>query len=306
MLGHLLDHDDKAFVIAAHGDMELLRIFLGERMNRVIPADENSALQIRRACCADPNSYMPSADSGIVVRSSPQRGCIRPLHIVDYPYFVELNSSRYVRYLDLQRMIMHIPGDARMAMPSFLNKVDEECAESVLEEAGLLNCKCAIINPVNFSHHPLSFEALTAISDRLRHHGYKVGFNVAQASDPEMGKSLHERTGASILSMPGHLMKTIYDKIDLCIGALGGALAIADAFSSCSVLVIHTQSNFFPMLTEFCKYDDSYKFENFEAEPRPLKPRLYRATPLLSGSAAEEIDCIGKELGDMLTDLQQL
>ena len=39
MLGHLFDHDAKALVIASNDDRELLRIFLGERISRVLWAD---------------------------------------------------------------------------------------------------------------------------------------------------------------------------------------------------------------------------------------------------------------------------
>lgn len=63
-----------------------------------------------------------------------------------------------------------------MVMPQFLNSEDEECGEAVLDKAGLLNCKSAIINPVNFSNRALSREALCAISDLLDRHGFKVAF----------------------------------------------------------------------------------------------------------------------------------
>ena len=297
MLGHLFDHDGKAFVIAAHGDMELLRIFLGDRMNRVISADENFASQIHRACKLDPHSYMPSADSGTAVRSFPQRGCIRSLHIVDYPYFVQLSASRYVRYLNLQKIIMHIPVDVISAMPQFINSSDEECADSVLRDAGLLNCKSAIINPVNFSHRPLSFEDLVVVSDLLHRNGYKVAFNIAQASDSEIGKKLKEGTGGSILSMPGHLMKTIYDKIHLCVGAYGGAMSIADWFGACNVFSIFTPNIIFPLANSG---PDPHDFENLRAEPRPAKTRISRGSSFLAGSPNEDTELIVKELGDML------
>ena len=300
MLGHLFDRDDKAFVIAAHLDMELLRIFLGERMSRVIPVAESVALQIRLACQADPNSYMPSGNSGIAVLASPQRGCIRSLHLVDYPYFVQLNVSRYVRQLNLQRIIMHLPVDAMMVMPSFVNSEDEECAQAVLRDAGLLNCKSAIINPVNFSHRPLGLEDLVVVSDLLHRYGYKVAFNIAQASDSEIGKKLKEVTSGSILSMPGYLMKTIYDKIHLCVGAYGGAMSIADWFGACNVFSIFTPNIFFPLEN---LGPDPHDFESMRAEPRPERPRLSRGSSYLAGPPNEDTEIILKELEDMLNQL---
>jgi len=304
MLGHLFDHDDKAFVIAAHGDMELLRIFLGERMNRVIPADENSALQIRRACQADPNSYMPSFDSGTALRASPQRGCIRSLHIVDYPYFVELNASRYAQYLDLQRIIMHVPRASKMAMPQFLNSADEACAESVLRKADLWNCKSVIINCVAFSSQQLSLESWINVADLLRCSGYKVAFNVAQASDTEIGKKLNEMTGASILSIPAHLMKTIYDKITLCVGLNGGATGTAEMFGSCSVFSIITKALFSPGIDAYASTHGVLEFENDRAYPRPVKPRLFREFPFISNLASDNLELFSLELKCMLDALE--
>ena len=304
LLGYLFDHDDKAYVIAANSDMEILRIFLGERMNRVIPADENSVLQIQHACQADPNSYMPPAGSGTSIRPSPQRGCIRSLHIVNYPYFAELSACQYARYLDMQRMIMFIPGTTKMSMPLFVNSADEEHAQRVLSDAGLLNCKSAIVNPVNFTNRSLSFEGFCAVSELLHLCGYKVAFNVAQSSDPDMAKNLHERTGASILSLPGHLMKTIFDNITLCIGAAGGALAIADAFSTCNVFSITTQSNVSLAADAPRKLIDTLEFEIFKAEPRPKKAHFYKASSFLPGSQADEIALIEIELKDFLNYIE--
>ena len=304
LLGHLFDHDDKAYVIAVHGDMELLRIFLGERMNRVIPADENSALQIHRACQADPNSYMPSADSGTALRASPQRGCIRSLHLIDYPYFCELVTKFYLKYLDAEKTIMHLSRDSKMAMPTFFNSADEELADALLNDVGLLNCKSAILNPVNFSNLPLSLDAWSTVCDLLRQHGYKFGFNIAQSSDPEMAVKLRERTGASIFSMPGHLMKIIYDKITLCVGAYGGGMAIADAFGKCSVFSIYTSLKYFPGANNLSL--DFHDFHSMRAEPRPVNSRLARGSSYLSGIPADDIALIERELAAMLNEIEQL
>ena len=304
MLCHLFDHDDKAYVLAATCDMELLRIFLGERMNRVIPVDENFALEIRWACKADPHSYMPSADGGTALRTSPQRGCIRSLHIVDYPYFVELNTSYYVRYLNLLRIIMHIPEGTMMAMPPFLDSADEECAKALLRDAGLLNCKSAIVNPVNFTHRALSLEACIAVCDLLRCRGYKVAFNISQSPDCHMASNLKNGTGASIVSMPGHLLKTIYDKISLCLGSHGGAMTIANAFGACNVFSVYTPCLFFEKLNYASI--DIQEFEKMLAEPRPVKPRLARGTSFVSGAPAEELNLIVCELEEMLNHVEQL
>ena len=304
MLGHLFDHDDKAYVLAATGDMELLRIFLGERMNRVIPVDENFALEIRWACKADPHSYMPSADSSTALRASPQRGCIRSLHIVDYPYFVELNLSRYVRYINLLRIIMHIPEGAMMAMPPFLDSADEERAEAVLRDAGLLNCKSAIVNPVNFTHRALSLETCISICDLLKCRGYKVAFNIAQSSDAQMASNLKHGTGASIISMPGHLLKTIYDKVSLCVGSYGGAMTIAIGFGGCNVFSVYTPCLFFEKLNYASI--DIHEFEMMLAEPRPAKPRLLRGSSFVAGAQVEEFNLIECELEELLNHVEQL
>ena len=306
MLGHLFDHDDKAYVIAVNADKELLRIFLGERVSRVSFINQDLANQIHRACKADPNSYMPSAGSGMAARVFPQRGCIRSLHVVDYPYFVELNVSRYVRHLNLLRTIMHIPEGAMMAMPPFLDSVDEECAEAMLSDAGLLNCKSAIINPVHFTHRALSLETYIGVCDLLRCRGYKVAFNVAQSSDSGMASNLKNGTDASIISLPGHLIKSIFDKVSLCVGPIGGAMSIANGFSACNVFSIYTPAKFTPKLNRPTRHIDPHEFEMGIAEPRPVKPRLSRGSSYVSGSGVEEFNLIERELEDMLNDIDQL
>ena len=298
MLGHLFEYDEKAYVISSHEDRELLRIFLGERMNRVAWVDEDSVLQIKRICQADANSYMPPRDSATTVQGSPQRGCIRSLHLVDYPYFAKLLAHCFVKYSDAQKMIMCLPQDTRMEMPNYINCSDEELVEVLLDDAGLLNCKSAILNPVNFSNQPLSFDAWSTICDLLRQHGYQFAFNIAQSPDPEMGEKLKDITGASILSMPGHLMKSIYDKITLCLGAYGGGMAIADGFGVCNVFTFYTKFKFFPGANNLNV--DFHDFHNCRAEPRPLNSRLSRASSYFSDISTDDINLIKTELFDML------
>jgi hypothetical protein len=169
-----------------------------------------------------------------------------------------------------------------MAMPQFLNSADEACAESVLRKADLWNCKSVIINCVAFSSQQLSFESWINVADLLRRSGYKVAFNVAQASDPEMGKKLNEMTGASILSIPAHLMKTIYDKITLCVGLNGGATGLAFGFGSCSVFSIITKAIFSPGIHTNIPANGILGFENLNAHPRPAHPRLLREFSFIS------------------------
>ncbi len=298
MLHHLLAADPVAVILINEADREIARIFLGPKLASCLFVTPSVYGALVQSCREDPHAYMPGKRQGLDgVRDIP-RGCIRSLHIVDYPYFIALNSNRMVRYLDLLRTIMALPPGSEPRMPPFLEERDEMEAEEVLTAAGLAPGKRAIINLVTFSHQSLPLKIYDQIEADLLSDGYTIAFNVAQNNNAEIQGFLQARSDRHAMAIPGHLMKPVYDRVDLVIGVIGGAMSIADSYSCCHVFTIHTPAVYFPQLDSYA--GNPFEYENMRppsqisltrhrAWHRILNPEDYTRIPALFAQFLEKI-----------------
>ncbi|MEB3354231.1 MAG: hypothetical protein VKM34_08350, partial [Cyanobacteriota bacterium] len=240
MLHHLLEADPAAVILVKEADREIARIFLGPELSRCLFVAEATYGSLVQLCRDDPNSYMPGKRQGLDATRDIPKGCIRSLHIVDYPYFAALNTKRLVRYIDLLRLMMGVPAATQIRMPPFLEERDGEAAEEVLAAAGLTGPKNAIINLVTFTHRNLPLEIYGQLEAELLCHGFALAYNVAQNNKPEIQEYLQPPSGRTAMTIPAHLMKPVYDGVDLVIGVIGGAMSIADSYSRCHCFTLHT------------------------------------------------------------------
>jgi len=179
---------------------------------------------------------------------------------------------RYLSYCDALKTILFLTPETKPQMPSFYTQSDNSKCEIFLEKADLRASKSAIINVVNISHQRLPLECYANLELGLASLGYNVVFNVAGARDVELLNFLKTSISAKLVDVPGYLMKMIYDRISLCIGAVGGAMSIADAFSSCHMITYQTPANFFPRLNLI--NDNPFAKDNMYAYPRPKAKRI--------------------------------
>jgi len=271
MLHHLLEADPAAVILVKEADREIARIFLGPELSRCLFVAEATYGSLVQLCRDDPNSYMPGKRQGLDATRDIPKGCIRSLHIVDYPYFAALNSNRLVRYQELLRLMMDLPAASEPRMPPFLEERDGDAAEEVLAAAGLRGQRNAIINPVVFSHKNIPLDIYTEIEAELLKRGFNVAFNVAQSYKPEIQQFLQAKSSRKALAIPAHLIKPVFDRVNLVIGVNGGAMGLADSFSCCHCFTLSTPAMYFPVLDRYP--GNPLAYEAFRPLPRPSVER---------------------------------
>lgn len=286
MLEELLTTHANTRIIADKSDEKLLQIFLGESMARVLACEEHVITYLRNVCRQDPNCYMPCESQLAAEGTINCPPGLRSLHTADYPYFIHLSSRGCARYLDMLRIICFLSIDSIPRQPLYLSPAHHQDAEHLLRQAVLDPRTAAIFNIVNHSHESLSIEQQSALIASATFAGFAPVINVAGLGGDDLTKLNAIHCEVPLILIPGHLVKSVCDIAPIMLGALGGALSIADCFGSCSILTLATKSNFFSGYNTAIKRGvDLTRREDFVAEPRPTAPRLLKYISLPDSGA---------------------
>lgn len=277
LLTEMLSKNPKIRIISDKLDIPLLRVFLGNLLSRVLTCEGNVVEYLRSICKQDPSCYMPCQSQ---LSSEGQISCppgIRSLHTVDYPYFIHLSSRGAARYIDMLRLICFLPIDSTFKQPVHLSDTDLDEAKQILKNTGYNINQMVIYHIVNYSCGNLNEEQEAGVIASISESGYVPVIN-ATGLDPESVARLTQKyPNLGIITIPGHLVKSVSDLVPAVVGVLGGAIGIADTFSSCSFLSFATKSNFFPGYTSAINRNvDLLAFENMKAEPCTAKERIMR------------------------------
>ncbi len=274
-LFELLQANPKALIISDKNDIPLLKIFIGDNISRVLTCNANTIVYLRNVCKQDKTCYMPCASQLSSEGQIATPPGIRSLHIVDYPYFIHLSARGCARYIDMLRLICFLPIDAVSSQPLFLNSIDKSNAEQLLLATGYSIERLVIYNIVNYSHANLTEDQRLELVSAIQESGYTAIINAAGLGGDDINLLSRTYSSARIISIPGHLVKSVFDLVPAVIGVIGGAISIADTFSCCSVLTFATRSIGFPGYTSALKRNVNFlEFENMKAEPRPSNSRI--------------------------------
>lgn len=176
-------------------------------------------------------------------------GTLRSLHIVYYPYFVDLMYLHGVSYGSQLKAIMYLPFSAMPVKPSFYNAVHLQRLAALLDFDNFKYSqyegknKLVLINPVNFSHLSLNDSQLEALIIRILANGFTVIINYAQGVCPDNISNLaKENHLIKIVSIPSDLMPLVSCTVSAVIGVLGGAMSVAALFGCAHILSLQTSA----------------------------------------------------------------
>lgn len=250
-------------VLAAESDRPLVEIFFGpeETSRKFIFIDCNQLRHINSYFV--PGSQLTqqvvdwsSTNAGLsityyLLRNGLPPFTLRPLHIVCYPYFMEMLHVHAVSYGVLLKTLLYLPSKANPVSPAFYTPNHYRRAEAVLNvfsthgDCSFAGKGVVLVNPVNFSHAVLNPTQIVCLTQCILASGYRVLINYAQSSCPDLlMKFIKGNKGVALVSVPADLLALVCCDVDAVIGVLGGAMNVAVQFGKAHVLSLHTPALF--------------------------------------------------------------
>jgi len=266
MLSSVLFYHSESRIIAGEEDKDLLRVFLGQLIGRCIFFGAGVVLGLRSLARSTPDSYMPAHGQINELPNCLPHGCIRSLHLVDYPYLANLSSRGAAKYIDLLTLITSVPPDTKPAHPIYYDDADHTKAKKILN----MSEKYSIINPTNYSHVPLLPNQYAYIALRFLANGIWPIINTHGLEQDCINEMRSIAPGAVFCPLPGHLLKIFYDRSVATVGVIGGAISIAFSFTSTNILCFQTPCLHFSSTTkQILKGHSILERDTFFAEPPP-------------------------------------
>lgn len=261
-LPEFLERQANARILAEEKDRELLRIFLGpEVVHARVKFLETARLrQLSKLFNPHGVDSLPlKLNSGkldqtyAVLKAGFPINRIRPLHVVQYPYFTDLFLHHGVSYGTLLRLMLYLPPEVVARGPRYYTSEDYERVRSLFfaQRAGAAARLVVLTNVVNFSHVPLSMEQTTAMAESLIGKGFEVYLNTTLHPNPEPFRDLASRhPEVHTIEIPGHLLALASGMVHAVIGVVGGAMNVAVQFSRCHILSLFTSGKWLSLESE--------------------------------------------------------
>ena len=183
--------------------------------------------------------------------------------------FINLNINVYenLRKKVIRREITH--RDALLKIAPIKNiqsnekfypvysKFDKHQVGEILAKFSLDSQKIILVNPIGYTHKPLSKIKWLNLAKVLENAGYKVIFNVK--NNASMPKSNEWNNYENTIEVPAHLLPLLSESVRLCLARPGGAFDISFGYSRVSDVL-----NIFLKNAKYCEQlSDSYETENF-------------------------------------------
>jgi len=251
-------------VLALESDLPLIEIFFGpdETSRRFIFIENSQLRQLNQYF--SPRSPLvwqvvdfAPVDTGLSItrylcRNGLPPSTLRPLHIVCYPYFMDLLHIYAVSYGVLLKTILYLPNNAEPITPAFYTSNHYSRVEAVVKASfsddvvkGGAGKGMVLVNPVNFSHATLSPQQIICIVQSISANGFRVLINYAQSQCPDiLSKFIEGDQSVSLVSVPADLLALVCCEVDAVIGVLGGAMNVAVQFGKAHVLSLHTPARY--------------------------------------------------------------
>lgn len=261
-LPNLLERQANVRILAEENDRELLRIFLGREVVTARVKFVSSARLRQLYNLFSPHSVdtQPLKIVGrqldqtyAVLKNGFPSNRIRPLHLVQYPYFSDLMLHHGVSYGTLLRMMLYLPPEAVACAPKDYTREDHNQVQSLFcpQVKGVVTRPVVLVNVVNFSHEPLSLLQIGVLADYFVGQGFEVYLNTTLHPRPELFCDLAKlHQGVYPIEIPGHLLALASELAHAVIGVIGGAINVALQFSTAHILSFYTPGKFLSLESE--------------------------------------------------------
>lgn len=237
---------------------------------------------------------------------------LRSLHLIYYPYFMELMNLHGVTYGVLLRTILYLPSHAKPACPRFYDASHTErtyqllaqCknAESILED----NKPVVLVNPVNFSHEGLTNDQLESLIATTKSNGFTVLLNYAHGAYSD---AIHELSRNSnsvhIVSIPPDLLALVSSFACATIGVQGGGIGVSTIFGKSHSLSLQTAAKF--VGCDFESYLGGWSGERFwewihQDWPCILEGRVIINEPIpdIAKFSCDQLECLLQHFFDSI------
>jgi hypothetical protein len=118
---------------------------------------------------------------------------------------------------------------------------DKNQVEEILSIFNIDKDRIILINPIGYSHKPLSRNMWCSLSKVLEDDGYRVIFNVTNIfSRPEINEWIDCHNA---IQVPAHLLPLLSENVRLCLARLGGAFELSFRYSRSSDALIFLLKN---------------------------------------------------------------
>jgi hypothetical protein len=254
-LHEFLKHQNDARVLASKKDIDLLRIFLGDKS--ILSSIEFVHDEILRIISdhitpSSASSTQISIDNKLLtqtnalVRSGFPRNTIRHLHLVKYPYFSDFHFTHGVPYGTCMRMILGLPSDSFPIEPKFYSAQDKLITDKIIHSNRNPNAIGSIIfNVINISHEMFREDHISKIIQLFEERNVQVFLNIANhPEDFDAHSYISKTTMAVPISIPGHLLALACTQVNAVIGVIGGAMNVAVQFATSHVLSFYKNGNY--------------------------------------------------------------
>jgi hypothetical protein len=163
--------------------------------------------------------------------------------ITFYPHLRSLFSHGEIAYYIALQQILKTRGFNQFPiMPYYYSQKDRKTADLIFRSCDVKE-RTTLYHPVNHTNFSLSKDQIKTGTELLRRAGCKIAFNVAQC-DASLREFL-QLLGPCI-DIPIHILPLVQSRFQSVSGVTGGGLSIAQSFSSCNVISIHTKSRYHP------------------------------------------------------------
>ena len=256
-LRRLIDCKQNLLIIARETDRELVYSFVGQRLatDNILFSPTSRTIRcyekLRRDTSIMDIAWRQTKDSyrgtdldscGVLGRlGSGVLPVVAPLSVASYPRLLKLVTLGRMSYARAQRLIMGIDLDTQPATPaaSNSNEIDYYCRMLGFDPRKT-SAKKALINICTISHKSLSLSQVKIIIRTLRSYGYiPVANRTNMNSSSNMIAEL-KKMEVELLTVPNNMYIAYVGLFDLLVGAYGGGIMVASAFTDVDIVTWFT------------------------------------------------------------------
>jgi len=252
-LRQLIDCNQNLLIIARETDRDLIYSFIGQDLaasnmlfsptSRIIRCYE----KLRRDTSKMDIAWRQIKDSyketgldshgflGCLANSFIQE--VAPLNVASYPRLLSAVTLGRINYARAQKLIMGVGLDTHPARPAASNseKIDYYC-RMVGFDPRKTSAKKALINICTISHKPLSINQVKIIIRTLRSYGYIPVANRTNMNSTSRMIAELEKMDVELITIPNNMYIAYVGLFDLLVGAYGGGIMVASAFTDIDIV----------------------------------------------------------------------